>query len=202
MRIIIVGATGVLGQAVAAALTQDHEVIKVGLTQGDFQTNITDRDSVKRLFEQIGEFDALISTTGAVHFGPLADISPDQWQLGLDSKLMGQVNLVTKAMPYIRDNGSFTLTTGIIAQEPIRFGVAAAMVNSAVEGFVSSAALELPRGIRLNAVSPTILAESVETYGPFFKGFDPIPARKAALGFVKSVEGHHTGRIYEVKGVI
>lgn len=202
MRIIIVGATGVLGKSVHKALSQDHEVLKVGLTQGDYQADITDTDSVERLFKQVGEFDALIATTGAVHFGPLTDISPEQWQLGLSNKLIGQVNLVTEGMKHIRDEGSFTLTSGIIAQDPIRFGVAATMVNRAVEGFVSAAALEMPRGIRINAVSPTILSESVEHYGPFFKGFDPVPADKAALGFVRSVEGHHTGRVFEVKGVI
>ena len=202
MKIIIVGASGVLGKAVTANLKDRHEVIEVGLNSGDLTADITDLASVRNMFEQIGPFDALVSTTGAVHFGPLEEVTPEQWQLGLDNKLMGQVNLVTEGLKHIRDGGSFTLTTGIISQEPIRFGTAASMVNRALEGFVASAALELPRGIRINAVSPTILSESIDTYGPFFQGFDPVPASKVALGFVKSVEGLKTGDTIIVKGLV
>ncbi len=202
MKVVVVGATGVLGRAVVTELETRHEVVRVGHTRGEIQADITDSDSIRSLFDQIGPFDALVSTTGAVHFGPLEEITRDQWQVGLDSKLMGQVNLVMEGLKHIRDNGSFTLTTGILGQDPIRCGAAASMVNRAIEGFVTGAAIELPRGIRLNAVSPTLVEESVEVYGPYFRGFDPIPAAKAALGYSKSVEGLRTGRVFRVKGAI
>ena len=153
------------------------------------------------MYDGVGAFDALVSTTGSVHFGPLEDFTQDQWKLGLNSKLMGQVNLVTEGLKHIADNGSFTLTSGILSHDPIRFGVAATMVNRAIEGFVVGASIEMPRGIRLNAVSPTLVEESVEHYGDYFHGFDPIPAAKAALGYCKSVEGLRTGHIFEVGGL-
>jgi len=202
MKIIIVGATGVLGKAVTETLKTNHDVIEVGLNSGDITTDITNIDSIRNMYEKAGSFDALVSTTGVVHFGPLNEITQEQWQLGLNNKLMGQINLVTEGLNYIRDNGSFTLTSGIISQDPIRFGTAATVVNRAIEGFVASAALEMPRGIRINTVSPTILKESVESFGPYFSGFDPVPASKVALGFIKSVEGLRTGLTLEIKGAI
>ncbi|WP_251357845.1 short chain dehydrogenase [Kangiella sp. TOML190] len=202
MKIIVVGATGVLGQAVAASLRADHEIIEVGLSNGAVNVDITELESIHNMYEKIGPFDSLISTTGVVHFGPLEEMTQEQWQLGLNNKLMGQINLVTEGLKYIRDNGSFTLTSGIISKDPIRFGSAAALVNRALEGFVTCAALEMPRGVRINAVSPTILEESAETFGPYFMGFDPIPASTAALGFVKSVEGLRNGEIFEIRGAI
>lgn len=202
MKIVIVGATGVLGSAVTEALKSRHEILEVGFSNGDYQVDITELESVRQLFTQIGPFDALIATTGAVHFGALEEITLEQWQLGLHDKLMGQVNLVTAGLAHINDGGSFTLTSGIISTDPIRFGTAAAMVNRALEGFVASAAQELPRGIRINVVSPTILQESAEAFGPFFAGFDPVPAAKVALGYVKSVEGLKTGETLEIKGAI
>jgi len=202
MKIIAIGATGVLGQAVVAELKKRHEVVAVSHSQSDTKVDITDLKSIKGMFDSIGPFDALVSTTGAVHFGPLEEITQDQWQLGLNNKLMGQINLVMEGLKHIRDNGSFTLTTGIISSDPIRYGTAATMVNRALEGFVASAAIEMPRGIRINAVSPTILKESVEAYGPYFMGFDPVSASAAALGFVKSIEGLRSGQTFEIKGAV
>lgn len=202
MKVIVVGATGVLGKAVVSALRTRHDIVEVGHSKGEITVDIMDLNSIRDMFKQIGPFDALASTTGAVHFGRFEEITQDQWQLGLNSKLMGQVNLVTEGLKHIRDCGSFTLTTGIIGKDPIRNGAAASMVNRAVEGFVVGAAIEMPRGIRLNAVSPTLVEESVELYGPYFHGFEPIPAAKAALGYSKSIDGLRTGQIFEVIGAI
>ena len=202
MKIIVVGASGVLGKAVTQSFKANHEVVQVGLTSGEIQTDITDLASIRKMYQEVGAFDALVATTGAVHFGPLEEIGPDQWMLGIQDKLMGQINLVTEGLKHISDNGSFTLTSGIISNDPIRYGTAATMVCRALEGFAASAALELPRGIRINVVSPTILEESVEAFGPFFQGFEPVPAAKAALGFIKSVEGLKTGSTFEVKGTL
>ena len=111
---------------------------------------------------------------------------------------MGQVNLVMLGLRHIRVGGSFTLVSGQINDDPIRFGASGAMVNGALEGFVRSAALELPRGLRINLVSPTVTEESWSAFGPFFPGQKPIPASEAASGFIKSVEGPQTGRVYRI----
>jgi NAD(P)-dependent dehydrogenase (short-subunit alcohol dehydrogenase family) len=198
MKIILVGATGNLGKAVDRALGDRHEIVRAGHKRGDIQVDITDPSSIEELYEKTGEFDALVSTTGDVHFGPLADFTQETLQVGLRSKLMGQVNLVILGLKYVRSGGSFTLTTGQINEDPIRFGASGAMVNGGIEAFARSAALELPRGMRINVVSPTVTEESWSAFGPFFPGQKPIPAAEAANGYVKSVEGPQTGQVYRI----
>ena len=200
MKIIVIGATGTLGSAVTRDLEKDHEVIKVGFNSGDIHVDISDISSIRAMYEKVGDFDALVSPTGLVHFGPLTDITQEQWQLGLNNKLMGQINLVMEGLKHINSGGSFTLTSGIVSQDPIRYGVAATTVCAALEGFAASAALELPDGVRVNVVSPTILEESVELFGSAFSGFEPVPAAVAAKAFRKSVEGAKNGETLYVRG--
>ncbi len=197
-KIVVIGATGTLGQAVCIALRERHEVIEVGATRGRYQVDSTDPDALGKLFAQLGKVDGVVTTTGKVHFGPLAQTTPAQFWVGLRDKLMGQVNVVLAAHPYVNDGGSFTLTSGIIADEPILEGVNATTVNLALEGFVRGAAIELPRGIRINVVSPTVLTESLDAYAPYFRGFEAVDAPRAALAYLRSVEGAQTGRVYRV----
>ena len=198
MKIVLIGASGTIGKAVYAELSQRHDVIGVGRNSGDFQADIAAPDSIRQLYARIGEFDALVSTTGKVHFGPLEQFTPEQFDLGLRDKLMGQVMLVTLGLAHIRDGGSFTLTSGLVNDDPIRQGVSAALVNGGLEGFVRAAAIELPRGLRINLVSQTVIEEALPAYAPFFPGTKAIPACEAALGYVKSVEGAQTGRVYRI----
>lgn len=196
MRILIVGGTGTLGQAVHKALVQRHTIIVAGHNKGEIQVDITHPESIAKMYREVGKVDAVIATTGRVHFAPLTEMTAKHFAIGLDDKLMGQVNLVLLGLQAVNDAGSFTLTSGILSHDPIRFGTSAAMVNGAIESFVKSAAIELPRGIRINAVSPTVLVESLSKYAEYFPGFFPVSAEKAALAFCKSVEGAQTGQVY------
>ncbi len=198
MKIVIIGASGTIGSAVASELAQRHEIIEVGSRSGAHQADMGDIAQVRALFARIGKVDAVVVTAGKLHFGPLADFTPEQFQLGLGSKLMGQVNVALVAQQYLNDGGSITLTSGIVAEQPIRNGAAASMTNAAVEGFVRGAAIELARGIRINVVSPTVLEESLDAYGPFFPGFEPASASRVALAYRRSVEGAQTGQVYRV----
>jgi NAD(P)-dependent dehydrogenase (short-subunit alcohol dehydrogenase family) len=197
-KIVVIGATGTLGQAVAAALKVRHEVIEVGATRGAHRVDGTDPASIEQLFREIGKVDGIVTTTGKVHFGPLPEMTVEQFWTGLRDKLMGQINFVLGAQRYVNDGGSFTLTSGILADEPIREGASATTVNLALEGFVRGAAIELPRGLRINVVSPTVLVESMDAYAPYFRGFEPVTAQRAALGYLRSVEGAETGRVYRI----
>jgi NAD(P)-dependent dehydrogenase (short-subunit alcohol dehydrogenase family) len=197
-KIVVIGATGTVGQAVSAALKARHEVIEVGATRGQFRVDSTDPASIERLFSEIGKVDGVVTTTGKLHFGPLPEMSVEQFWVGLRDKLMGQINVVLGAQQYVNDGGSFTLTSGIVGDEPIREGANATTVNLALEGFVRGAAIELPRGIRINVVSPTVLTESLDAFGPYFRGFEPVSAERAAQAYLRSVEGAQTGRVYRV----
>lgn len=194
---IVVGASGTIGQAVVSELAPRHDMVRASRS-GDVQVNITDAGSIRRMFEAVGSFDALVSTTGSVHFGDFMDMSAAEYAIGLNDKLMGQVNLVLIGREFVNDAGSFTLTSGVLGEEPIRYGSSASMTNGAVDAFVRAAAIEMPRGIRINCVSPGVIEEAMDAYGPYFRGFEPVPVARAALAYSKSVEGLQTGRIYRV----
>ncbi|NNG16644.1 MAG: short chain dehydrogenase [Gemmatimonadales bacterium] len=198
MRVLVVGASGTIGRAVVAELSKRHEVIAAGRTSGDVSLDITDAASIRAGFEHAGPVDALVSSTGTVKFAPFDQMGADDYEIGLKDKLMGQVNLVLIGREYLADGGSFTLTTGVLESDPIRMGTSASMVNGAVNAFVRAAAIEMPRGQRINAVSPGVIEEAMEGYAPFFRGFEPVPAARAALAYAKSVEGAQTGQVYRV----
>ncbi|AYZ18654.1 MULTISPECIES: short chain dehydrogenase [Klebsiella] len=198
MKIIVIGASGTVGRAVAQELSQRHEVIHVGRTQGDYQVDITSQQSVENLFEKIGRIDAIVSATGNLFFGPLATMTDDDFNQGLQDKLLGQIRLALTGQHYLNDGGSITLISGIVAHEPIAQGVNATTVNAGLEGFVRAAACELPRGIRINLISPTVLTESAAAYDGFFPGFASVPAASVAQAYRRSVEGIQSGRIYKV----
>ncbi len=195
MKIAVIGAQGTIGQKIVEALENDHEIISIGQTRGDFQMDMTDVQSIRDTFEQIGKIDAVINTAGTAAFKKFVDMTTDEWNVGISSKMMGQINLSGVALDYLTDNGSITLTTGIISDIPIKFGVSAATTNGAVESFVRAVATELPRGVRINVVSPTVLTESLPNYGPYFPGFIPIDGKDVAPFYVRSVLGVETGKI-------
>lgn len=198
MKVLLVGATGLLGSAVKKELENEHEIIQAARKNADVEVDITKSKSIRKMFEQIGEIDAVISTTGEAHFGPLEEMTPEMNDVSIESKLKGQVNLLLLGLDYIKDNGSFTLTTGVIMDDPIYQGASSAMANGAVKAFAKSAAAEAPRGIRINTISATVFQESPAKLQALFPGFDPVPLNKVALTFRKSVEGIQTGRSYEV----
>lgn len=198
MKVLLIGASGTLGRAIDHELKDRHEIIRVGHSSGDYQVNITDSQSIRALFAKVGRFDALVSAVGKLHFGALQDMTEKEYAIGLKDKLMGQVNLLLIGRDFAHDGASFTLTSGIVSEDPIRYGSSASMVNAAVEGFVRGAAIELPRGMRVNAVSPNVVVESMPSFGPYFRGFKAVPAADVALAYAKSVEGAQTGQVYRV----
>jgi NAD(P)-dependent dehydrogenase (short-subunit alcohol dehydrogenase family) len=198
MRILLVGASGTIGRAVAAELGQRHEIIAAGRSSGDVRLDIADTTSVRAAFEKLGTVDAVVSAAGHVKFAPLDEMAPADYEIGLKDKLMGQVGLVLAGRHHLSDGGSFTLTTGVLDTDPIVGGTSASMVNGAINAFAMAAAIELPRGQRINVVSPGLIAEAADRYGPYFRGFETVPAARAALAYAKSVEGAQTGRVFRV----
>jgi NAD(P)-dependent dehydrogenase (short-subunit alcohol dehydrogenase family) len=198
MKILIVGASGTIGAFVAGALAERHEIVKAGSKSGDVRVDIKDAGSIRKMFDTVGKVDAVVCTAGKVHFGEFAKMTETEIAIGLKDKLMGQVNLVLIGRDFVNDGGSFTLTSGVLSHEPIRFGAGASLVNGALDSFVRAAAIELPRGLRINAISPGVLEESLPSYGPYFRGHDAVPGKRVANAYVKSVEGALTGQVLRV----
>ncbi|AZC23043.1 MULTISPECIES: short chain dehydrogenase [Pseudomonas] len=198
MKILLIGANGTVGSAVDRELAQRHEIVRIGRSSGDFQVDISDSQSIRALFEKTGRFDALVCAAGNVTFAPLGEMTAEHFQLGLQDKLMGQVNLLLIGREYANDAGSFTFTSGVLSHDPIRSGASAALVNGAIDSFVRAAAIDLPRGLRVNSVSPTVLLEAMDSYAPYFRGFKPVAGADVGLAYAKSVEGLQTGQTYHV----
>lgn len=197
MQVLIIGSSGFVGRAVVQELEKDHDVIQASRSCAEQPVDIGDDASVKALFERVGQVDAIVSATGHVHFGPLGQMTAEQFNIGLQGKLLGQVRLVLAGQHYLRPGGSITLTTGILAQTAIRDGSNAMSVNAAIEGFARAAAFELGER-RINVVSPGLLTEAQEAYGSSFPGFETVPAHRVARAFRRSIEGIETGQVYRV----
>jgi NAD(P)-dependent dehydrogenase (short-subunit alcohol dehydrogenase family) len=194
MKIIIVGATGTMGTYLSSAFEKENEIIRAASEGGDFQVDITSPEAIEKFFQEVGPFDALISTAGPTFVGPWKKLDDTTFRKGVEGKMMGQINLVLIGQHYINPKGSFTLITGALTQEPqINFANASA-ANGAVEGFVRGAAIELEKGIRINAVSPTVIENSPH-YFPYFPGEIPTTMKQLEFMFRKSVFGAGTGHI-------
>lgn len=195
---MVIGGTGTIGSAVVDALQErGHEVTAVGHSSGDQRVDITDRTSIGKLFESGGEVDALVSCAGSAAFGALGDLSDEDFELCLRNKMMGQVNLLREGMPRVADGGSITLTSGLLAWQPTPGGAAISLVNAGLEGFVRAAALEMPRGVRVNIVSPPWVSETLESMGRDPKG--GIPAKTVANAYLESITGEETGKTLDAR---
>ena len=198
MRVIVVGASGTIGEAVSRALSARHEVVSVGRSHGEFKADITDKASLEHLFASLGRFDAIVSAAGSAAFKPLTELGDADFAMSLGDKLMGQVNLALLAAKNISDGGSITLTGGTLAREPMKGGAAVSLVNAALEGFGRAAAFEMPRGIRVNIVSPPWVSETLVKLG--MKGAG-LPADVVAKAYLQSIEGSGTGLVIDPRRV-
>lgn len=183
MRILAVGGEGTVGQAALSDLRKRHEVVTAGRTSGTFRVDVMDEASVETLFKSAGAIDAVLVVTGHGHFGPVAEMTPTQFRKGVDDKLMGQINVALIGLRHIRDGGSITLTSGVTNRDFIRKGANAASMNGALDDFVRGASIEMPRGIRINAVSPGLLEASAKKYEGFFPGHVPVSADRVGFAF-------------------
>src|ERR1700682_1533074 len=198
MKIVLIGANGKIGELVQKALAgAGNGIVKVGRKSGDFQVEIENRERVRKLYQAVGSFDAVAIAAGEIAFAPLSELTAEKWQFSFGSKLMGQIKLVQEAIPFINEKGSFTLVSGVLNEEPIFAGVAGATISGALEGFVRAAAIELPKGLRINVVSPTILKESAHM-GSFFPGVIPVEGWRVAQAYKRAILGVQTGRVYRV----
>ncbi|WP_340400183.1 short chain dehydrogenase [Paenibacillus sp. FSL H8-0079] len=198
-RALVIGGNGTLGKAVVAKL-RDYsvEVITAGRQSGDVQVDMTSTESITTLFETVGNIDYIIVAAGQTHYAKLEELTPENNLISVQGKLLGQVNIVLIGQHYINDKGSFTLVSGIIQDHPIEQGASSAMVNGAIDSFAKAAAFELPRGIRLNSVSPNLFVESAEKYKDFFIGFNPVPVERVANTFIQSALGIETAQNFKI----
>jgi len=195
MKILIIGGNGTIGKKVSAHFSKNHEVIVGARQSGDVTVDMADSRSVKSMFETIGKVDAVVCIAGDAKWAEFASMTEEDFYIGLKSKLMGQVNMVRIGKDYLNPGGSFTLSTGILADYPVALTTSAAMVNGGIHSFVKAVSLELKNDIRINVVSSGLVEDAVDKYEAYFPGHNPIPMNKVVNGYVKSVLGSGNGEI-------
>lgn len=198
MKILLIGATGTIGKRVYEQLKQKHKVVSASRNSESHPVDITSAESIKSLFEATGRFDAIVNCAGAVKWNDLSQMSEDDFYVGIKSKLMGQVNLVQIGKEYLSPEGSITLTTGILADDPVRHTSGAALVNGAINSFVIAAARELKNGIRINVVSPGVVEDASDRIKNLFPGQEPVSMKKVVNAYIRSIEGNVSGEIIKV----
>lgn len=200
MKILLIGATGTIGQKVRERLEENHEVIPVGYHDGDYQVDIADKESIQKLFEQVGEVDAVISTTGLAAFAPLNELTDEQFSLGWDNKLMGQINILRVGQTFIREGGVILLTSGMLANEPMPGSASVSAVNGAINSFVKAASLELGDSLRINAVSPIFVKETMEMIG--MDSTSGMSASDTAKAYQATLEASMSGEVIDVRDYV
>jgi NAD(P)-dependent dehydrogenase (short-subunit alcohol dehydrogenase family) len=195
MKILIIGGKGTIGKKVSDHFSKKHEVLIAGRNSGEVSVDITDSQSIEAMFESTGKVDAVVCIAGDAKWAAFDSMTEEDFYIGLKNKLMGQVNLVRIGRTYLNAGGSFTLSTGILADHPVELTSSPAMVNGAIHSFVKAVSLELQNGTRINVVSSGLVEDAVEKYEAYFPGHNPIPMNKVVNGYVKSVLGKGTGEI-------
>lgn len=184
MRVLIIGAHGAIGKIITAEFIKKHEVVTAGRTSGDFRVDISSAGSIENLFQSAGRLDACILAAGDSETRDLSELTTEDLEIGIKNKLLGAINLVLVGQKYLNDRGSFTLTSGKMGDKPIKGSSGKAFVNGALNSFVMAAALDLERGLRLNAVSPARIGK--------------VSSEDVVAAYVKSVESEANGEVFRV----
>jgi len=198
MKILIIGGNGTIGNRVATYFALENELVIAGRNSGEVKVDISDSSSIQAMFEKAGDFDAIICIAGQAKWMDFKELSEEDYYIGLKSKLMGQVNVVRIGQHYLNQNGSITLTTGILADDPVKKTTSAALVNGGLHSFVKAVSLEIPDGIRVNVVSPGLVEDSYEKLKGYFPGYTPVPMDKVVKGYIRSVHGRDRGTVIRI----
>lgn len=197
MKILVIGGNGTIGKKVTERFSEKHEVLIAGRNSGDVQVDFSDALSIKKMFEEVGKVDSIVAIAGDAKWDKFDNLSEDDFYIGIKSKLMGQVNVVRIGKDYLNNGGSITLSTGILADDPVDMTTSAAMVNGAIHSFVKAVVLEL-NNIRVNVVCSDLVEDAYEKYKDYFPGNTPVPMHKIVDAYVKCVEGKINGRILRI----
>jgi NAD(P)-dependent dehydrogenase (short-subunit alcohol dehydrogenase family) len=200
-RIVILGATGTIGSAVARLLASDGEIVRVGHTRGDMRLDARSPSDLETFFAGLGPYDHLVSLAGTgAAIGPVETLSHDDFAAGFLNKVAIQIDLVKAGLSTIRDGGSFTLSSGYLDKEPMPGYSAIAMCNGAVAAFVKAVALDMPRGVRINAVSPVFVVETLMAFGIMdMTPYVTMSAADTALAYRAAVMGTLNGANIDVR---
>lgn len=195
MKVIIIGASGKIGREIDKAVSVNHKVVRVGAKSGDVQCDYTVAKSVQSMFKTVGAYDALVAVVGEdSKFLVFDELTDDDYRYGFERKFLAQIRLLALGQASIQDGGSFTFTSGFLNHYPNPYSIATGPLNAAVDAFVQNTARLLPRGIRLNVVSPAPVVE------PGRDGRGVVTAAQCAEVYAQAIEGTMSGQVLRAWG--
>lgn len=169
---VVIGGHSGIGQAVATELSRrPGRVIAASRRNG---LDVTDPASLERFFTQLGTFNHLVITAGSqAPGGPFLSLDPLAAKTAFDTKFWGTLAIIRAAAPFLRSDGSITLTSGFLARRTVPGTLVKTTMNAALEAAAKILARELAP-IRVNVVSPGL------TDTPAYAAMAP-DARRAML---------------------
>ena len=195
MKILVIGGNGTIGKPVSNYLSETDEVLIAGRNSGDLNIDIADSESIRSALQTIGKVDAIVCIAGEAKWDDFEHLTEQDYYIGIKSKLMGQVNLVRIGRDFIKPNGSITLSTGILADDPVIKTASAAMVNGGLHSFIKAVSLELNGSPRVNVVSLGMVEDAYEKYKNYFPGHNAVPMNKVVKAYERSIKGNGNGEI-------
>lgn len=182
MKIAVIGGTGTVGTGIVNLLKKEYEVISTGKTRGDFNVDLLDPKSIQRFFNEVKDLDGIISTIGDGKMGTLQEMKSDDFNHAFQSKIVANVNLFQEVTKHLKDGSFMIVTSGIAATNPIPGASTLSAACAAIEAWVRSASVEETNGIRINAVSPAFVKETMELFG---------------MDSSTGISAHDTARVYQ-----
>jgi NAD(P)-dependent dehydrogenase (short-subunit alcohol dehydrogenase family) len=198
MRILFVGAQGTVGKRIIEQINPSHEVITAGRNSGDIRVDITSQQSIEEMFKKVNSVDALICTAASGAMDDFETLTSEALYDNMKGKFFSQAQLVLTGQHYLNSSGSFTLTSGIFADEPAKGVTGGGVISGALHSFVLSAAIELKRGLRINVVSPGMVEDSAKDYGYLFPGLRAVPMGEITQAYLQCLNTNITGKIFRV----
>jgi NAD(P)-dependent dehydrogenase (short-subunit alcohol dehydrogenase family) len=201
VRVLVIGGSGTIGSRLVPALVnRGHEVVVGGRTSGDVQVDITSAESIARMYERIGAIDSVVVIAASGPLDEFGTLTESALLENMRGKFFGQVNVVLIGQHHLNPGGSFTLTSGIFADQAWPGVTSGAVISGALHSFVLSAAIALPRNLRVNVISPTMVGDSVDAYSDQFPGMQPVTMDELVNDYLDCIDGHDTGRIMRAYG--
>ncbi|WP_370936973.1 short chain dehydrogenase [Amycolatopsis sp. cg13] len=196
MKILVVGGAGTIGRRLVPELrSRGHEVVVAGRTSGEVRVDLAEPETIAAMYRAVGAVEAVVSIAAHGALDEFATLTSAELHENLRAKFYGQVELVLQGQHHAADGASFTLTSGIFADQAWPHVTGGGVISGALHSFVLSAAIELPRGMRVNAVSPTLIGDSVDAFSEHFPGMRPVPMDEVVRHYLNCVESDITGTV-------
>lgn len=151
--LVITGGTGGLGTEVVRRLSRDYRCV----VPSHEQVDLTSEESVRKLFEEVGEIYGLVHLVGGWSGGTVRKTSIDTWSKMLALNTTAAFLAMRGALEHLSKPGRIVAVSSIASLDLDGDSAAYTVAKSALNALVRVLAAE-EQGITVNAVLPESLA--------------------------------------------